>query len=64
MSIVFLRTDKVLSPSASILIKPILSASSMSTPTTGILSSEPVEDLVSSGAYLKIGSLLVTTPAA
>jgi hypothetical protein len=36
----------------------------MSTPTTGILSSDPVEDLVSSGAYLKIGSFAVTTPAA
>ena len=36
----------------------------MSTPTTGMRSSDPGEDLVSNGAYLKIGSLLVTTPAA
>jgi hypothetical protein len=36
----------------------------MSTATTGILSSDPGEDLVSIGAYLKIGSFDVTTPAA
>jgi len=36
----------------------------MSMPTTGILSSLPGEDLVSNGAYLNIGFLLVTTPAA
>ncbi len=60
----YLRTLRVFRPRASILISPILSASSISTATTGMSSSAPVTFLVSSGAYLNIGSLLVTTPAA
>ena len=61
---VSLITVSVFSPRASILIRPMSAASSISTPTTGILS--PVDGLflVSMGAYLKIGSLDVTTPAA
>ena len=57
-------TLKVLRPSASILIRPIFSASSISIPTTGMRSSDPGEERVSKGAYLNIGFLLVTTPAA
>ena len=61
---VSLRTVKVFSPKASILIKPMSAASSISMATTGILVSCPVTDLVSIGATLEIGIFDVTTPAA
>ena len=57
-------TVNVFRPRASILIRPISAASSMSTATTGILSEVAGLFLVSIGAYLNIGSLEVTTPAA
>ena len=57
-------TVSVFNPNTSSLISPMSAASSISTATTGILSFVPGANLVSIGAYLKIESFAVTTPAA